>query len=161
MLAQRMESGSRRRREVSSPSWLVSCENWGMQALVRILSAVVVLGCGSSDDAGPTGGSGGVSDKCVSLIHEHQAALVGANSCTLGAGAACAASVDGDIAGCGVYHPVDATNTAELAELESLKQQWQELGCKLPGSCETGGKTSKTGTCTPGNHGGTTGRCTE
>jgi hypothetical protein len=134
---------------------------WGMLALILVLSAVGVVGCGSSNDAGASGGSGGVSDQCVSLIHEHQTALTEASSCTVGAGAACAASVDGDIAGCGIYFPVDATNTAALATLDSLKQKWQNLSCKLPGSCETGGKASTTGACTPTIQGGTNGVCTD
>lgn len=104
-----------------------------------------------------TGGTGGAD--CAALSAEFKATLTAAKKCSLDSTSpTCAYSADGSIAGCGYYERVEGSNGAEIALLDSLRNQFVMAGCPS-GGCALGGWGPQAASCQPKGMGGSFGQC--
>ncbi|MBI3202320.1 MAG: hypothetical protein HYZ29_12330 [Myxococcales bacterium] len=119
--------------------------------------AAGAAGGGGSAGVAGTGGSGATAS-CDALKGQHSAAVENAKVCTVGSTTACTAGVDTSISSCGKWVLGDSSNTAEHAELATLKEQYKAAGCPLE-SCGVGGSSPMPTECKPTGQGGSSGVC--
>jgi hypothetical protein len=107
---------------------------------------------------GGTAGAGG----CDALKNQYTTALGQAKQCSLFPGQAdCSKLVKSEAECFDLVTFVDATNTAALAELDQVVQQWDALGCPTVGCGGVGGAPPKSAKCSAGGQGGDVGVCVD
>jgi hypothetical protein len=119
----------------------------------------------TSDSGAGTGGTGAVGGgggQCANLVAQYASTITAAKQCPLDSNEpTCTQSVDWNIDGCGYYVFVDASNTNELKQLESIKNDWKKLSCDPMTTCALGGFPPIAASCQANGQGGTLGVCVE
>jgi len=99
---------------------------------------------------------------CAELRTQYETALGNAKVCSRFPGEAdCSVMVASDPQCTDLPTLVDANQTAALAELDQIGQQWDALGCPTQGCGGVGGSLPKSATCSAGGQGGDVGVCVD